>query len=67
MDWLRDNKFLDELTVKSTDLNAVSVPASSANDGQKTGWLKLAEEVLRDDWEAPENDIWDEFYAKQNP
>ncbi|MBC3787849.1 hypothetical protein [Spirosoma utsteinense] len=67
MDWLRDNKFLDELTVKSTDPNAVSVPESSANDGQKTGWLKLAEEVLRDDWEAPENDIWDEFYAKQNP
>ena len=31
-----------------------------------TGWMKLTEETLRDDWEAPENDVWDEFYAKQN-
>ena len=23
-------------------------------------------ETLRDDWEAPENDVWDDFYAKQN-
>ena len=30
------------------------------------GWMKLTEEALRDDWEAPENDVWDEFYAKQN-
>jgi hypothetical protein len=30
------------------------------------GWMRLTEEALREDWEAPENDVWDEFYAKQN-
>ncbi len=30
------------------------------------GWMKLTEEALREDWEAPENDVWDEFYAKQH-
>ncbi len=30
------------------------------------GWMKLTEEALREDWEAPENDVWDEFYAKRN-
>ncbi len=31
-----------------------------------TIWMRLTEDTLRDDWEAPENDVWDEFYAKQN-
>jgi len=31
-----------------------------------TGWMRLTEETLRDDWEEPENDVWDEFYLKQN-
>lgn len=31
-----------------------------------TGWMRLTEEALRDDWEAPENDVWDDFYAKQH-
>lgn len=31
-----------------------------------TGWMRLTEEALRDDWEAPENDVWDDFYLKQN-
>lgn len=30
------------------------------------GWMRLTAETLRDDWDAPENDVWDEFYAKQN-
>ncbi len=30
------------------------------------GLMKLTEEALREDWEAPENDIWDELYAKQH-
>ncbi|AQG80813.1 hypothetical protein AWR27_16710 [Spirosoma montaniterrae] len=29
------------------------------------GWLRLTEETLREDWEAPENDVWDKFYAEQ--
>lgn len=29
--------------------------------------MRIAEEVLRDDWEAPENDVWDELYEKQHP
>lgn len=33
---------------------------------EDTGWMRLTEEVLRDDWEAPENDIWDEFYVQQH-
>lgn len=28
--------------------------------------MKITEEVLQDDWNAPENDVWDEFYAKQH-
>lgn len=32
----------------------------------QTGWMQLTEEALRDDWEAPENDVWDAFYLKQN-
>lgn len=28
--------------------------------------MSIAEEVLRDDWDAPENDVWDELYAKQH-
>ena len=28
--------------------------------------MRIAGEVLRDDWEAPENDVWGEFYAKQH-
>ncbi|WP_080238512.1 hypothetical protein [Spirosoma rigui] len=54
MDWLRENKFLDEVTIKSTK-------PGSVDGGQEAGWLKLTEESLRDDWEAPENDMWDEF------
>ena len=30
------------------------------------GWMRLTEEALREDWDAPENDVWDDFYAKQN-
>lgn len=30
------------------------------------GWMRLTEEVLKEDWEAPENDVWDEFYVKQH-
>ena len=29
-------------------------------------WMRIAEEVLRDDWDTPENDVWDEFYVKQH-
>ena len=36
------------------------------DDEEDTGRMRIAEEVLRDDWEAPENDVWDEFYAKQH-
>jgi hypothetical protein len=67
MDWLRENKFLDEVTVKSTVPDSLSVTAPAVDDKQKNGWLRLTEEALRDDWEAPENDIWDEFHAKQKP
>lgn len=58
MDWLRENKFLNQVMIKQAKAGAV-------DDEQHAGWLKLAEDSLRDDWEAPENDIWDEFYAKQ--
>jgi hypothetical protein len=30
------------------------------------GWMRLTEETLKEDWEAPENDVWDEFYVKQH-
>lgn len=36
------------------------------DDEERTGWMRLTEEALRDDWEAPENDVWDEFYTKQH-
>ncbi|GAB2601442.1 hypothetical protein [Spirosoma areae] len=36
------------------------------DEDEDAGWMKLTEEALRDDWEAPENDVWDEFYAKQH-
>ncbi len=35
-------------------------------EDNQTGWMQLTEEALRDDWEAPENDVWDAFYLKQN-
>lgn len=37
-----------------------------AEEDDTTGWMRLTEESLRDDWEAPENDVWDAFYAKQH-
>lgn len=36
------------------------------DDDDDASRMRMTEEVLRDDWESPENDIWDEFYAKQN-
>ncbi|WP_157626993.1 hypothetical protein [Spirosoma luteum] len=30
-------------------------------------WLSLTDPVLRNLWEAPEEDYWDELYAKQHP
>ena len=35
-------------------------------DDDDASRMRMTEEVLRDDWESPENDIWDEFHAKQN-
>lgn len=35
-------------------------------DDDDASRMRMTEEVLRDDWESPENDIWDELYAKQN-
>lgn len=35
-------------------------------EDDQTGWMQLTQEALQDDWEAPENDVWDEFYLKQN-
>ena len=32
---------------------------------ENTGWLIVASETLRDDWDAPENNVWDEFYKQQ--
>jgi hypothetical protein len=30
-------------------------------------WLSLSEPSLRELWEAPEEDYWDDLYAKQHP
>ena len=30
------------------------------------GWMRITEKTLRDDWEAPENDVWDKLYAEQH-
>lgn len=27
--------------------------------------MKMTEDALREMWDAPEEDVWDEFYAKQ--
>lgn len=30
-------------------------------------WLSLTDPALRELWDAPEEDYWDELYAKQHP
>ena len=36
------------------------------DEADDEGWMKLTEEALGDDWDAPKNKVWDEFYAKQH-
>lgn len=65
IEWLQQRNFI------RPDENPVSISVSGykptiTKQTDNEGWMKLIEETLRDDWEAPENDVWDEFYAKQN-
>ena len=63
--WLQERNFTcSQETAVSVKVNDHTPTITKETDDE--GWMKLTEEVLRDDWEAPENDVWDEFYAKQN-
>ena len=36
------------------------------DEDEEEQWrMRIIEDALRDDWEAPENDVWDKLYAEQ--
>jgi hypothetical protein len=56
MKWLNDNYFIEKV--------AIEEPMETYKN---TSWVRLSESALDKLWNNPEEDYWDELYAKQHP
>ena len=47
------------------EIEAGGCPAEGLTEGVTNFWEAVGEEVLKEEWDQPENDHWDEFYQQQ--